>query len=155
MSSPPTYWNTSKGHGGQLFRLLSPECSGGLPWGTKHSTEIELAYGFSAQEWGCLGENQYGCCLTPWKVIPKVHGSEGKESACKAGDLGSIPGWGRSPGEGNGYPLQYSCLGNSMDRGTWWATIHGITRVGHDWVINIQSAARTSNGHILESLQGM
>ena len=45
------------------------------------------------------------------------HGSEGKESACNAGDLGLIPGLGRSPGEGNGYPLQYSCLKNSMDRG--------------------------------------
>ena len=51
-------------------------------------------------------------------------GSEGKESACNAGDLGSIPGLGRSPGEGNGYPLQYSCLENSVDRGAWWATIY-------------------------------
>ena len=49
-------------------------------------------------------------------------GSDGKESACNAGDLGLIPGPGRSPGEGNGNPLQYSCLENSMDRGAWWAT---------------------------------
>ena len=48
-------------------------------------------------------------------------GSDGKESACNAGDLGLIPGSGRSPGEGNGNLLQYSCLENSMDRGTWWA----------------------------------
>ena len=48
-------------------------------------------------------------------------GSEVKASACNAGDLGSIPGWGRSPGEGNDNPLQYSCLGNPMDRGAWWA----------------------------------
>ena len=53
-------------------------------------------------------------------------GSEGKESACNAGDLGSIPGSGRFPGEGNGYPLQYSCLENSMDRGAWWATVRGV-----------------------------
>ena len=53
-------------------------------------------------------------------------GSDGKESACNEGDLGSIPGSGRSPGEGNGYPLQYSCLGNPMDRGHWWATVHGV-----------------------------
>ena len=53
-------------------------------------------------------------------------GSVGKESACNAGDPGSIPGWGRSPGEGNGYPLQYSCLENPMDRGAWWATVHGV-----------------------------
>ena len=45
-------------------------------------------------------------------------GSDWKESACNAGDLGLIPWWGRSPGEGNGYPLQYSCLENCMDRGT-------------------------------------
>ena len=52
-------------------------------------------------------------------------GSVGKASACNAGDLGSIPGSGRSPGEGNGNPLQYSCLENSMDGGAWWATVHG------------------------------
>ena len=46
-----------------------------------------------------------------------------KESAFNEGDLGSVPGSGRSPGKGNGYPLQYSCLGNSMDRGSWQATV--------------------------------
>ena len=50
---------------------------------------------------------------------------DGKEAACNAGDLGLIPGSGRSPGEGSGYPLQYSCLENSMDRGTCQATVHG------------------------------
>ena len=55
-------------------------------------------------------------------------GSGGKESDCTAGDLGSIPGWGRSPGEGNGNPLQYSCLENFMDRGIWWATVHGVEK---------------------------
>ena len=54
--------------------------------------------------------------------------SDGKESACNAGDPHSIPGSGRSPGEGNGYPLQYSCLENSMDRGAWWAIVHGATK---------------------------
>ena len=52
--------------------------------------------------------------------------SVGKESACNVGDLGSIPGLGRSPGEGNCNPLQYSTLGNPMDRGAWWATVHGV-----------------------------
>ena len=55
-------------------------------------------------------------------------GSEVKASACNAGDLGSIPGLGRSPGEGNSNPLQYSCLENPMDRGAWWATLHGVTK---------------------------
>ena len=53
-------------------------------------------------------------------------GPDGKESACSAGDVGSIDGLGRSPGEGNGSPLQYACLKNPMDRGTWRATVHGI-----------------------------
>ena len=55
-------------------------------------------------------------------------GSDGKESACNARDLGSIPGLGKSPGEGNGNPIQYSCLGNPMDRGAWWATVHGVAK---------------------------
>ena len=49
-----------------------------------------------------------------------------------ARDVGLIPGPGRSPAEGNGNPLQYSCLGNPMDRGVWRATVHGVARVGHD-----------------------
>ena len=54
--------------------------------------------------------------------------SYGKESACNAGDAGSIPGLGRVPGEGNGNPLQYSCLENPMDGGAWWATVHGVAQ---------------------------
>ena len=53
-------------------------------------------------------------------------GSEDKASACNAGDRGSIPGLGRSPGEGNGNPLQYSCLENPIDRGAWRATVHWV-----------------------------
>ena len=52
--------------------------------------------------------------------------SDGKESACNAGDPGLIPGWGRFPGGGHGNPLQYSCLGNPMDKGAWWATVPGV-----------------------------
>ena len=55
-------------------------------------------------------------------------GSDGKQSSCNAEDLASIPGWGRSLGEGNDYPLQCSCLENSMDRGAWWDTVHGVTK---------------------------
>ena len=61
----------------------------------------------------------------------------GSESACNAEDTGLIPGQGRSPGKGNGYPLQYSSLENSMDRGAWWATVHGVTK----------SQTRPSNQH--------
>ena len=66
----------------------------------------------------------------PWRILWFPHGSAGKESACNAGDLGSIPGLGRSPGEGNGNPLQDSCLENPMDRGDWQATVHGVAK---DW----------------------
>ena len=70
----------------------------------------------SANSWHWLSAQ-----LANWSVRP-----DGKESTCNAGDLGSIPGSGRSPGEGHDNPLQYSCLGNSMDRGAWWATVHGV-----------------------------
>ena len=59
-------------------------------------------------------------------------GSDSKESVCNSGDPGSIPGLGRSPGEGNGNPLQYSCLENPTDRRAWQGTVHGVTRVEHD-----------------------
>ena len=64
--------------------------------------------------------------MIPWWL-------SGKESAYNAGDTSSIPGWGRSPGEENGNPFQCSCLGNPMNRGAWWATVHGVTkRVRHN-----------------------
>ena len=69
-------------------------------------------------------------------------GSDGKDSACNAGNLGSIPGSGRSPGEGNGNPLQYSCLENSMDGGAWQAPIPGVTFCFHTW--------RTEVSHVVE-----
>ena len=57
-------------------------------------------------------------------------GSDSKESTCNAGDLGSIPGSERPPGEGHGNPLPYSCLKNPMDRGALWATVHGVAKSG-------------------------
>ena len=63
-----------------------------------------------------------------------------KNPPANAGDLGSLPGLGRSPGEGNGNPLQYSCLENPKDRGAWWATVHGVARVGHDLGTKEQSS---------------
>ena len=84
-------------------------------------------------------------CLNVLKVIHLIliltlfkfhlgfpHSSVGKEIAFNAGDLGSIPGSGRSPGEGNGNPPHYSCLENSKDRGAWQATDLGVARVGHN-----------------------
>ena len=69
---------------------------------------------------------------THWFKKPLFWGfpgdSDGKESSCNSGDLGLIPGLERSPGEGNGYSLRYSYLENPMDRGGWWATIHGVSK---------------------------
>ena len=66
--------------------------------------------------------------MVPEKNMGFPGGSDNKESTCNAGDLGSIPGLGRLPGEGNGYPLQYSSLENSMDRGAWQATVHEVEK---------------------------
>ena len=62
------------------------------------------------------------------KIVGFLGGSHGMESACNARDSGLIPGSGRSPGEGNVYPLQYSFLENSMDRGAWWAIVNGVAK---------------------------
>ena len=77
----------------------------------------------------------------------------GKESACDAGDLGSIPGSGRSPGEGNGKPLQYSCLENPMDGGAWQAVVHGVARVGHDLAAKPTTTSDKVSGILSISLQ--
>ena len=74
--------------------------------------------------------------MTDEKIYTCVKGKppwlSGDESVCNTGDTGWIPGLGRSRGERNGNPLQYSCLGNPMDRGAWWATVHGVARVRQD-----------------------
>ena len=72
--------------------------------------------------------------LYHWATLP-LWWLSSKEFACSAGGVGSFCGFGRSPGEGNGNPLQYSCLGNPMDRGASWASVHGVTRksIGHNW----------------------
>ena len=70
--------------------------------------------------------------LLQYENMGFLGGSESKESVCNAGDLDLIPRSGRSSGKGNGYSLQYSCLENSMDRGAWWATVHGRGRVIHE-----------------------
>ena len=66
-------------------------------------------------------------------------GSDGQESACNVGDLGSMTGLGRSPGEGHSNPLQYSCLENPVDRGGWWSTIHGVTELDITYQLNSNS----------------
>ena len=73
--------------------------------------------------------DELGALYSPYAGLPQWLSS--KESICNAGDAvdsGSIPGLGRSPGEGNGNPLQYSCLENPTDRGAWWATVQGVMK---------------------------
>ena len=72
--------------------------------------------------------NEFTNIVKSSALVLSSGGSEVKASACNEGDLGSIPGSGRSPGEGNGNPLQYSCLENPMDGGAWWAIVHGVTK---------------------------
>ena len=81
-----------------------------------------LKAGVPEKEHGATTINQLG------KFGRDPGGSEGKASACNAGNPGLIPGSGRSPGEGNSNPLQYSCLEIPMDRGAWQATVHGVAK---------------------------
>ena len=74
----------------------------------------------------------FSCKILHLTLLALPWSSVGKESACNAGDLGLIPGSGRGPEEGNGDPLQYSCLENPMDRGAWQTTVHRVTRDGHN-----------------------
>ena len=86
-------------------------------------------------------------CLPP---LGFPAGSDGKESTCNAGDLVSFPGWGRFPGEGNGNPLHYSCLENSMNRGAWWATVHGVTK-SQDWATKHTLLLLAKGTHVAKS----
>ena len=86
-----------------------------IKWKNPHAPNIMLL-----PTWSCIWVN----------IDSDFPGSsDGKESVCNAGDPGSIPGSGRSPGEGNGNPLQYSCLENSMGREAWRATVHGVPKI--------------------------
>ena len=74
------------------------------------------------------GAGSGACVLSNFLGFSCSGSSDSKASACSAGDLGSIPVSGRSPGEGNGNPRQYSCLENPMDRGAWWAAVYGVAK---------------------------
>ena len=95
----PVFWP------GEFHRLYSP-------WGRKESDKTE----------------QLSLLLLPWCLMGFPGGSDGKESTCNEGDLGSIPGSVRSPGERKSYPVQSSCLENLMDRGAWQATVHAVAK---------------------------
>ena len=118
------------------LHLVSPTLAGGFftNWATREAKPtviVRINWINTWHVWGPLG-------------FPGS--SDGKESACNAGDQGSIPGSGRSLGEENGNPLQYSCLENPMDREAWPTTVHGSQRVRHDWVTSLLSFM--SEGHV-------
>ena len=132
--------------------LIGKDSAAGRGWGQeeKGTTEDEMAgwhhwLNIRESEWTpgvCDGQRGLACCdswgrkesdtterlnWTEWPIWTSLWLSS-KESLANEGNSGSIPRSERSPGEGNGNPHQYSCLGNSMDRGTWWSTVHGVTK---------------------------
>ena len=86
-----------------------------------------VAISFSRGIFQSQGWNLHLLCILHWQVGSLPPAPPGKPK-CNVGDTCSIPGWGRSPGEGNGNPLQYSCLGNSRDRGASWTIVHGVAK---------------------------
>ena len=94
-----------------------------------------LNFSIVSHFWDC--KHNYALCSNCPLIFPS--GSDGKAFAHGKGDLGLIPGSKRSPGEGNGYPRQYSCLENPMGREVWQATVHGGQKVRHDWEANTYS----------------
>ena len=100
-----------------------------LLWSTQWQPTPVFLPGESHGWRSLMGYSPWGC--KELDMTERLHftcSSVSKESACSIGDLGLIPGLGRSPREGNGNPLQYSCLENPMDRGAWWATVHGVAK---------------------------
>ena len=94
-------------------------------WKRRNKFTTSTPYGENTV-WKCNGHTSEEASLVTQSV----------ETICNAGDLGSIPGSAKSLGEGNGNPLQHSCLENSTDREAWWLHSMGLQRVGHDWVTN-------------------
>ena len=120
------------GNGHGSLACCSPRVTVGHDWVTDINWEesiTERRSEFSLKQF----EANYNSYEEMWRF---PGGSEGKKSACKAGDMGSVPGSGRSPGGGNCYPLQDSGLQNSMGRGAWWATVMGSLKVTLDWATN-------------------
>ena len=114
--------------------------------------KLDHKEGWAPKNW-CLWSVVLEFFVSPFGLQGFPGGSDGKASAHNAGDLGSIPGLGRSPGEGNGNPLQYSCLENPMDRGAGRLQSMGSPRIGHDWATSLSLwTAGRSNQSILKEI---
>ena len=118
-------WAGPQERGSRISSLGRP----GMVRGGWKGAEEPQDGGQASSDWGSILESG---SRSPWLVIRNIWWLQkwlgGKEPAYQAGDEGSILGWGRSPGEGNGNLLQYSCLENLVDRGAWQATVHGVTK---------------------------
>ena len=117
------------GHGWVTKHLLTPQSIYSGVW-SLHSIEMTPSHCSPSHLFPKLNHSQgtFYMVFQRYWITPLSGGSGGKKSACNAGDPGSIPGLGRSPGEGNGYPLQYSSLENSMHRGDRRAIVHGVSK---------------------------
>ena len=93
--------------------------------------------------------------ISPGCKIKFLDGPVVKSPSASAGHLGSIPGSGRTSGEGHGNPLQYSCLENPMDRGAWQATVHGVTRVGQDLASKLLLTTDTRDSLLAQSVKNL
>ena len=91
-------------------------------------TDTELIKTDTNQNWYRIITLRCTISVTLLSCVSFPNGSDGKESTCNTGELGSVPEQGTSPGGGHGNPLQYSCLENPMDRGAWWALVHGVAK---------------------------
>ena len=121
-------WNSWDRH---VERHLGPHCEGSSPCRYLTRLDQQLCRGMQGDQNLSLDLETLTSAIRDThinKCLGFPDGSEVKVSACNVGELGSIPGLGRFPGEGNGNPLQYSCLENPMDRGAWWATVHRVTK---------------------------
>ena len=125
MTSPLSTWRPERFP--QSLQMLTKALRSAVAWVPLYHGVVQLPLALAPWLWNVTLTFR-GMYLT----LGFPGGSGSKESACNTGDLSLISGSGRSPGEGNGNPLQYSCLGSPMDRGAWWVTVHGVSRVGHD-----------------------
>ena len=126
---PSSWWGWVSSRSAPPYRLCDYRGLPRLlqPFTYEVGTNSEYWPGCPKDSWAGHRESNY-CLFYFFYFLDLPGGSDGEASAYNAGDLGSIPGSGRSPGEGNGNPLQYSCLENPVDRGAWWATVHGVTK---------------------------
>ena len=129
---PSFYLTTNQSEEGHTPAALSPNVASikasslGTSGLLSRHHPVQLVWPWNKQTFLCSRIQHFNLCglIVHWGF---PGGSDSKESACNAGYLGLIPGLGRAPGEGNGYPFQHSCLENSMSRGACWVTIHEVT----------------------------